>query len=128
MKEDANQRYPAWKQSNDKPELDKPMHEDSPPRGRRDSGSVWRYRSRVGDAVSRVLILWKEEECLAAQASIPRALQLSVRRSRGEAIGRILTLIGTPERFFLNREAAECSRRLVLTSCFHTSFAESKRV
>ena len=35
-----------------------------------------------------------------AQASISRVLQLSARRSRGEATGRILTLIGTPERFF----------------------------
>jgi hypothetical protein len=34
-----------------------------------------------------------------AQASIPRVLQLSVRRSRGEAIGRIQRLIGTPDRF-----------------------------
>ena len=92
---------------------------------RADDETLARYGdiAAVGDAVSRALILWKEEECLAAQASIPRSLQLSVRRSRGEAIGRILTLIGTPERFFLNREAAECSRRLVLTACFHTSFA-----
>jgi len=34
------------------------------------------------------------------RASIPRILQLSVGRSRGEAVGRIQTLIGTPERFF----------------------------
>jgi len=50
---------------------------------------------------SRVLISWKEEVCLAARASIPRVLQLSVRRrSRGEAVGGIQQLIGTPERFF----------------------------
>lgn len=49
---------------------------------------------------SRVLISWKEEVCLAARASIPRILQLSVGRSRGEAVGRIQTRIGTPERFF----------------------------
>ena len=35
-----------------------------------------------------------------ARASIRRILQLSVGRSRGEAVGRIKTLIGTPERFF----------------------------
>ena len=35
-----------------------------------------------------------------ARASIPRILQLSVGRSRGEAVGRIQKLIGTPERFF----------------------------
>jgi hypothetical protein len=38
--------------------------------------------------------------CLAARASIPRVLQSSVRRNRGEAIGRIQRLIGIPERFF----------------------------
>lgn len=37
---------------------------------------------------------------LYGRASIPRILQLSVGRSRGEAVGRIQTLIGTPERFF----------------------------
>jgi len=37
---------------------------------------------------------------LTARASIPRILQLSVRRSRGEAIGRMQRLIGTPNRFF----------------------------
>ena len=37
---------------------------------------------------------------LYGRASIPRILQLSVGRSRGEAVGRIQTLIGTPGRFF----------------------------
>jgi len=50
-------------------------------------------------AVARVLNLQKEKACLAAPASIPRVLQLSVRRSRGEAIGRIKR-IGTPNRLF----------------------------
>src|SRR5208283_2325494 len=48
---------------------------------------------------SRVSNLQKEEVRLAAPASIPRVLQLSVRRSRGEAIGR-MKLIGTPYRLF----------------------------
>jgi hypothetical protein len=38
-------------------------------------------------AVREFLILWEKEACHAARASIPRVLQLSVRRRSGEAIG-----------------------------------------
>jgi hypothetical protein len=53
-----------------------------------------------GSCSSRVLIFVEGRSVLYGRASIPRILQLSVGRSRGEAVGRIQTLIGTPERFF----------------------------
>jgi len=67
-----------------------------------DFGSAFDARSRPneGATVRAHLFLREEEVCLVAQASIPRVLQLSIRRSRGEAIGRIQRLIGTPDRFF----------------------------
>jgi hypothetical protein len=53
-----------------------------------------------GSCSSRILTFVEGRSVLYGRASIPRILQLSVGRSRGEAVGRIQTLIGTPERFF----------------------------
>ena len=44
------------------------------------------------------------------------------RKSRGEAVGRIQKLIGTPERFFYTGKPPIILRRLISTACFHTSF------
>src|SRR5450631_1195060 len=78
-------------------------HPASPAQTGESSPLALKNRGSQHDRVhlSRVTVqiaLGVENLCLAAPASIPRVLQLSGRRSRGEAIGRIQMLIGTPYR------------------------------
>ena len=100
VKQYASDCRPERNQDKNKPELCQPMHGDLPSDGLRWFPSPQLYAGPKGSSSSRASIFWKEGVCLVARASVPRILQLSVGRIRGEAVGRIQTLIGTPERFF----------------------------
>jgi hypothetical protein len=82
MKQDCNDCSPAWNQRSDDPGLDNPIHGELPPCGLRTISVSGCNSAPQVVSDSRVSILQKEEVCLAAPASIPRALQLSVQKKQ----------------------------------------------